>query len=63
MNPEDMPKNVLKWLDKQSPPFLFILKPGRVATLIYFDDDPEAVDALVKAYQEFERKRSEKKKK
>jgi hypothetical protein len=63
MNPEDMPKNVWRWLDRQSPPFLFIRTSGYVATLMYFDDDPEAVEVVVKAYQEFMSKRHEEKKK
>lgn len=61
MNPEDMPKNVWRWLQSHPTPFLFVLAPGVVADYLFFDDDPEAVEAVVKAYRDFERKRFEKK--
>jgi len=63
MNPENMPKNVWKWFMQQSQPLLFILTKGPVATMIYLDDDPEAVEAASKAYEEVMRRRAKKKKK
>ena len=63
MNPEDMPKNVWKWFIRQSPPILFILTKGPIAKMMYLDDDPEAVEAVSKAYEEVMRKRAKEKKK
>ena len=59
MNPEDMPKSVWKWLNRQSPPFLMIVTDfPPFGTRMYFDDDPDVVEAVSKAYNEVLRKRA-----